>query len=692
MAVVAGGVTAAAVSAVGSDGGKRTGIRDPEPIHPAAVHKLVNYDSCADLLSGLRQHAAAHATDFGYGVTYAAESAAGSAKLPAAAAPSGAGAAAPQHSDTTVHEPGTDEPDLVKTDGRRVVTVVNGTLQVVDTAGRRVTGSVRITPAQPEYAVQPANLLLSGDRALVIMPVSYGIVMKPAQPSSAAVPFPQPSTRFVLVDLAGAPKVLGSQTVTGDYLDGRLVGSVARLVARSQPAITYPGPVRPGPLRPGSGPSSTQDQARAAALAAPLSAWLPGYSITANGQTTNHTVDCRQVSHPDDYTGMSMLTVYSVDLSRSLGGIAPISLAADGDTVYGTTQSLYVASNPRWYAVPLASPGIGVLPQPAGPPTAANQAVPTAQAEPSTSTKPLPPIRPIPSRKPVPPTHPVPSTPAAPQPPPEQTEIHRFDITGAGAPRYLGSGIVPGRLINQYAMSEYAGFLRVATTSEQLPAQQQSAVHVLKADTMTRVGSVTGLGKGQRIYSVRFIGPVGYVVTFRQIDPLYTLDLSVPAHPRVAGELELTGYSAYLAPAGDGRLIGIGQEADNQGETAGLQVALFDVRDPAHPKRLAQLVKNGLHSEAESDPHAFLYWPATGTVVLPVNSWTGGEYRASALVLHVSDSAITQQGTVGQPHNDQPIGINRAMIIGSDLWTMSPAGLQVNNARTLADQGWIALG
>jgi beta propeller domain-containing protein len=683
LVVVAGGVAAVAVSVAGSDGKKRSVISEPPPIRPVAVHKLVNYDSCADLLTGLRQHAAANAAGLGYGGTYLEDSAGGvpkaalPAEAPAAAGAAAGAASAPQHSDTTVHEPGADEPDMVKTDGKRVVTVVNGTLRVVDTATRRVTGSVLITPAVPGYA-QPADLLLSGDRALVIMPASYGIVVRPG-PSSGAVPFPQQSTRFVLVDLAGTPKVLGSQTVTGSFLDGRLVGSVARLVAHSQPAIRYPmptGPIRPGPMRPGGAPvqSSGADPGRAAVLKAPLSAWLPSYTVTENGKTTEHTVDCRQISHPDDYTGLSMLTVYSVDLNRHLGDIAPISLAADGDTVYGTTQSLYVASNPRWYAIPMAASGVAV-PQQANLPSSAGPLPPSA----ATVT-------------PLPPSKPVPSTPVVPRQPPEQTEIHRFDITGGGAPSYLGSGTVPGRLLNQYALSEYAGYLRVATTSEQFGPQQQSAVYVLKADTMARVGSVSGLGKGQRIYSVRFIGSVGYVVTFRQVDPLYTLDLSVPAHPRVAGELELTGYSAYLAPAGDGRLLGIGQQADSQGRTTGLQVALFDVRDPAHPTRLAQLVKNDFHSEAESDPHAFLYWPATGAAVLPVNSWTGTDYQASALVLHVSDSAITEQGTVEQPLSDQPLGISRTLMIGSDLWTMSPAGLQVSNAGTLARQAWIALG
>jgi uncharacterized secreted protein with C-terminal beta-propeller domain len=440
-----------------------------------------------------------------------------------------------------------------------------------------------------------------------------------------------PASRLVLVDLA-APKVLGTMTISGSYVDARLVGSMVRLVARSQPNIE--------PL------SMANSAMRGAVERAPLSAWLPSYRITEGGSTSERTVDCARVSHPRDYTGTSMLTIYSVDLPGHLGDIQPITLAADGDTVYGTTSSLYVASNPYWfYPVPIDVPETlgGAAPGPGGT--------------------------------------------LMPQLPPQQTEIHRFDITGSGPPRYVASGSVPGRLLNQYALSDYDGYLRVATTSGQ--AATESAMYELRAETLTRVGSVSGLGKGQRIYAVRFIGPVGYVVTFRQVDPLYTLDLRDPARPRVVGDLELTGYSSYLAPAADGQLIGVGQEATNEGRTVGLQVALFDVHDPAHPRRLAQLVKTDFHSAAEFDPHAFLYWPTTGDAVLPVNSWTNGGYTQSALVLTISASGITVAGTITQPGAAGQVGITRAMVIGDELWTLSDSGLMVSDLGSLTTKAWI---
>jgi uncharacterized secreted protein with C-terminal beta-propeller domain len=286
--------------------------------------------------------------------------------------------------------------------------------------------------------------------------------------------------------------------------------------------------------------------------------------------------------------------------------------------------------------------------------------------------------------------------------PPQQTQIHRFDISRPGAPRYVASGEVAGRLLNQYSLSDYDGYLRVATTTGDALADEpgdsnavstsSSSVYVLRAATLTKVGELDGLGKRQRIYAVRFIGPLAYVVTFQQMDPLYTLDLRDPAAPRIAGTLELTGYSAYLHPASDRTLIGIGQEATAKGRPLGVLISLFDVSNPGRPRRLAHLVKTNFQSGAESDPHAFLYWPQTGTAVLPVNSWTNGQFNAGALVLNVTDNQITERGTVTQPtapSDAGQAGITRSLIIGPDLWTVSDGGLMVNDLATLSSHSWI---
>ena len=145
---------------------------------------------------------------------------------------------------------------------------------------------------------------------------------------------------------------------------------------------------------------------------------------------------------------------------------------------------------------------------------------------------------------------------------------------------------MPGVLLSQWSLSEWEGALRVASTEQPVwwggpRTESETTVTTLgqRGDALVRLGRVGGLGKGERVYAVRFIGDVGYVVTFRQVDPLYTLDLSAPSQPVVRGELKIRGYSAYLHPVGDDLLLGIGQDADDDGRVVGAQASLFDVSD-----------------------------------------------------------------------------------------------------------------
>jgi uncharacterized secreted protein with C-terminal beta-propeller domain len=652
-----------------------SGPGDPTPVKPRPVTvRLVAYSSCDDMLAGLREHAAGNVGPWGFGggpvPLYARDMATAKSNADAA----------PEHSTTNVHEAGVDEPDLVKTDGNRIITAVGGTLRIIDTATRKVTKSLKLTETgQPSFI--PTDLLVSGDRALVLFNQG-GIMYKSFAPMGQA--------GFMLVDLAGdKPKVLGTIKPQGTYVDARMVGSTVRIVTRSQPELLFP-----------EHPDNATDAERVAANKAyvekaPLDAWLPKIELLdAAGKSTKKSVDCSRVSHPAEYTGTSLLTVHTLDLAQGLtaAGTDPISLAADGDIVYGTGQSLYVASNPHWWLQPMAiedrAPATAQAPATEPDPA---EPTPSAKVTLSESAPPTPALSPEPSETPTPAPTPTP-TPTA---PPEETEVHRFDIGKPGPPAYVASGKVPGRLLNQYSLSEYDGNLRVATTLSDTD-KSSSSVYVLKADTLEKVGEVGGLGEGERIYSVRFIGPVGYCVTFKQVDPLYTLDLRDPAAPKVTGELKITGFSAYLHPGDDGRLIGIGQEASDKGRTLGTQISLFDVSDPASPRRLSQLFQKDSGSEAEWDPHAFLYWPKTGLSVLPLNTYTENKQEIGAMVLKIDDSAVTKLGMIEHPvqkqkDNSYQPSIQRAMVIGDSIWTISTDGVQVNDATSLAQQAYIPL-
>lgn len=673
-------------------------FRDPGP---SAEFRLVSFDSCDQAAQQLRAAARASVGPWGFGTggraladdaATAAEEADGAA--PAPAAPDAARAPAPGsapggtepgtdpgtdpdrtgpgYSGTNVHESGVDEPDLVKTDGRRIVTVSNGTLRVVDAQRRVETGTLSLRPPGPDGIEpgrwQPSDLLLHGDRALVLLSEGWwggapvpdlpgaaapGVaepgVADPAAPDQPATtpgsPTPEPivGPRLLLVDLTGGPHLVSEYTVDGGLVDARAVDGIARVVVRSGPRIDFPQPSREREQR--------DEAARLAANrevveSAELADWLPRYEVTTAGSTDTGQVDCTAVSRPARYSGTSMLTVLTFDLAAAsgLGDGAPVSVVADGNTVYSNGTSLYVASDQRWQRI---------LPQEDGQPEVD-----------------------------------------------DGTDIYKFDTSQPGPPRYAAAGSVEGWLLNQYAMSEWEGHLRVATTTEQSPDGQgssESTVYVLaeREGKLVETGSVGGLGRTERIYSVRFTGPVGYLVTFRETDPLYAVDLRDPTAPAVRGELKVTGYSAYLHPLGDGRLVGVGQEADRQGRIQGTQVSMFDVADLAEPTLLDKHEVRFGRSEAEFDPHAFLWWPPERLLVIPltVADWEGGgELASGALVLRVDDAGFTELARISHPEPDggqQSPQIRRSLVVGDTLWTVSHLGLQANDLSTLERSAWI---
>ncbi|MCW3841072.1 beta-propeller domain-containing protein [Micromonospora yasonensis] len=638
---------------------------------PAGAFRLVAFDSCAEALQQLKTAAKGYVGPWGFGPNggirtfggaektgaMRADAASGTtAQVPLNAVP---GAADSGYSGTNTHEAGVDEPDLVKTDGKRIVTVSRGTLHVIDPATRRLTGKLKLAPAGFGAA---DSLLLQGDRALVLLPEGWAAVAKPAVregggqvvPADPPMPDDIAGPRVIMVDLSGQPKTIGEYRIDGDLVDARQVGTTVRVVVRSAPRLTFPYQER-----------ATDEQRTAAAREiidhATIDDWLPRYEVTSGGRTSTGQVGCDRVSRPATYSGTSLVTVLSFDLGAAvLGAGDPVTVLADGDTVYSNGPRLYVANDQRWRVLPML--------------TARN---------------------------------------AAPDPKDETTEIYQFDTSGAGAPRYVAAASVPGWLINQYAMSEWDGHLRVATTSGRTwgaKPDSTSSVYVLRADgkTLTRVGKVTGLGNGERIHAVRFVGGTGYVVTFRQTDPLYTVDLRDPTAPKVSGELKINGYSAYLHPVGDGRLLGVGQEASDQGRVQGTQLSLFDVSDPATPTRIAQYhVKKG-QSDAEFDPHAFLYWPAERLVVIPLTVYgtsaasipgvvdrrgVPGRPSNVALALRVDDGRFTEVGAVAHTpdtsRHDDLTPIRRSLVVDGVLWTVSDAGLKATSLATMKTLGWL---
>lgn len=280
--------------------------------------------------------------------------------------------------------------------------------------------------------------------------------------------------------------------------------------------------------------------------------------------------------------------------------------------------------------------------------------------------------------------------------PAQESVIHRFSING-GEIRYKATGSVPGYLLNQFSLDQYDGNLRVATTLQDssIPEGQFSNVYVLNPD-LEILGRLERLAPGEKIYSARFMGDILYLVTFRQTDPLFVIDLSLPEDPVVLGKLKIPGYSDYLHPLDRTHLIGIGKDTyENSGGgviPTGVKVALFDVSDLNDPKLTDSLVigEKGSDSAVLTDHRAFLFDKERNIMVLPIKEVihspvTGSRYDGSysmkvwqgAYVFGVNPSGFTELGRVthGSDENEaswwSESTVRRSLFMDSVLYTIS---------------------
>ena len=276
------------------------------------------------------------------------------------------------------------------------------------------------------------------------------------------------------------------------------------------------------------------------------------------------------------------------------------------------------------------------------------------------------------------------------------TSIHRVRFN-RGFLTYEAAGRIPGRILNQFSMDEYDGYLRVATTSWMRdPARggrviQVNNLYVLDLDLRV-VGSLEGLAPNEEIHSARFMGDRCYLVTYRRVDPLFALDLSDPEGPRMLGKLEIPGYSDYLHPYGEDLLIGVGKEVIVEGDSSyerGVKVAIFNVSDPAKPVETAKIELGGWSSDTPVrwEHKAFLLIEDRGLLVIPVvlNDWRNPAkgYWQGAVVLKLSLQSIEAVGWITHMNGGRPPDprweVRRAIYIGGYLYTISRGLVKANS-------------
>jgi hypothetical protein len=588
----------------------------------------------------------------------------GGGMMPLANAKAGGdAAAAPAHSETNVQVEGVDEADIVKTNGRFIYQLSGSELRVFQAFPADQTKLA----AQVALEGSPRGLFLDGDRLIVLQGVQGDDDGSPTFPigiMSKRMGWWRPDafTKVTTYDVSAAVPVVQSELlVAGQFSDARRVGDSVRLVQRRElsfPAIQYwPNDVDYGTQAYADAMRALESDALAKVAARPLADWLPkSYRLvpTATGvERVAIEPVCSDFLLPADTDDTGLTSVVTLQLADTAAAtrVQDTSLMVQAGVIYQSADNLYLTA--------YADSGCYELDGLEG----------------------------------------------------QSTRIHKLDVTAPDATRYVATGVVPGTIDDQFQLDEHEGYLRVATTTFKwalpTPAEQSSSrLYVLGQAHGSRleiVGQTPELAPGERMFASRMLGDRGFVVTFRQVDPLFTLDLSDPRAPHVVGELKIPGFSTYLHVLDDTHLFSVGQDFEVDGTTRnGTALSIYDVADLAHPRLTHKSVVGSTHgySDALYDHKAFtLYRPAgerEAILAIPFTDWDDAvegdawwsSFKSSVKVFRVSAGGVLEVGEVDhtpfyaakQSHEWSwwyAPNVQRGLFIEQSLYTVSDAGLRV---------------
>ena len=473
------------------------------------------------------------------------------------------------YSQTNVQEAGVDEADKVKTDGTYLYV-----------AGDQIVYVVSAIPADSMGLLSTINvngavdsLYLYNDILIVLYTPYEEFDSTPWPVDEIGIPYWIPvwaQTGVLMMDVTDpdSPEWINEWSIEGWQVSSRLTNGRLHIVQQFLPdlpplQLTYDG----------------TEQGLAEAVAAndqaleslTIDELIPSYEIfdeQGNQSGGGRLVVPEDFYRPDEPSGGSIISVVTFDLDNISEGFKSVGLIADAHTVYASTQALYTASTQWNYT--------------AGPEVLNEEYC--------------------------------------------ETILCKFSLTGEDV-IMEGTGEVTGKILNQFSLGEYDNVLRIATTTGGFwGATVDNNVYCLEAvdGGLEIIGRLEGLAPGEEIYSARFIGTHGFLVTFVRIDPLFTLDLSDPYNPVVVGELKVPGYSDYIHPLGEDHLITIGKDTvleDGMVWYQGVQLSIFDISDFANPQLLYKelIGDRGTESEALYNHKAFTFWAENSLLAIPVD-------------------------------------------------------------------------
>jgi hypothetical protein len=273
----------------------------------------------------------------------------------------------------------------------------------------------------------------------------------------------------------------------------------------------------------------------------------------------------------------------------------------------------------------------------------------------------------------------------------QHTTIHKFDLRKPNQAEYVASGIIEGTPLNQFSLDELDGVLRVATTVLQDAGEENQTGRTRTVNRVVTLGLQDGqlgvlgqtpdLAPNESIYSARFHGTRGFMVTFRRVDPLFSIDLSNPEKPTVLGELKIPGFSEYMQFISESHILTIGRDADEQsGRVGELKLSLFDVSDMANLTEVSSHIiqlpsgKDYQESQATHDHRAFTWFAKSGHLAIPVNHW---DWQSSAIE---SSLQLFQVDPADGIRPVGSVGLNDWEMEPETNWTRPPSNLYVRRS------------
>jgi len=542
-----------------------------DPMMTAKPSAAMPYDTSASM----------KAMDLGSAMLSAAGSAGPAAAPPAKTATerkSAEPAKAGKASGTNNQVASVDEADIVKTDGRYVYLAANGALRIVEAMNPKMVSVTKLGGTAREMFVE-------GDRAVVYTASGGNAAGRCTYGYECQFGGDGSTTKVTVIDIANRtePKVLREIDLSGSLIAARRIGSTVHTVVADNDTQ---GPAYESwpPDLDMCGTDEKIVRAKFAKLKADnerkLRIRTSMFPTIGDGASAKATPMCNGLMRTAIKDGSAFTSVVSFDLADLKSPPVTATMQSRPGAVFASGDALYLSvvhnragqGGGRWYSF---YPSVD-----------------------------------------------------------EVSEIHKFKIGAeARTTKYVGSGVVPGHVLNQFAMDEWYGYLRVATTRGRVPDPNvSSAVSILtegEGGNLVRVGAVDHIAPGEDIRAVRFDDDRGYVVTFKKTDPLFVLDLFQPSKPKILGELKIPGFSTYMHRIDPNTLMSIGFDANDHGDFAyfdGVILQMFDVKSPTEPRLVhkEKIGTRGSSSQAATDHLAFNYFASEGLLALPMTICEGG--------------------------------------------------------------------